>query len=1708
VLNRQVFIKVVMKKHLLSALGLAAVCLMCLPPPARAIQPLVAIHDSELTRALESMPAAGSTPTGSGTTGNQWWPAQWHYFVMPDAAKEALRSDGTAFTVVSDADIGAGDLLDANGQPKYPIVISLAAEAVSDNEIAPLTNYVAAGGYLLVGSSAFTRDTNGLSRGDFAFASELGVHMASTNLLNWKNNLTFSKTINHQIVSHIPGGALTWQMPSAADEVSWPYMGVTAPERIWQVYPGDAVVVAKGDTSPYLLVKPYGKGCFIYDAAMQPLIGHGGYAPGLYAYGIFRKAIEWAFQSAKLPVPKVSPWPYPYDAAFMVRHDLEDFQDEITNIAASAQFESTNGAKGDYYFCTGTLRQELSNSPAAIAGLCLAVSNYNATIGPHNGGLPNPQNPALTIGTYDYWHWGPDQAFNIASNNLPLPGFPDGTNYALTSVGNSFADVDGWLSGLTNRVRAWVSPYFNATREASYQIENELGVKVTGDTKLGPFPNWTLSTQTPDLRYPILQEPVSDWYVTSQVAQGMESGHSQGTIHDLVDYYYNLGALINLYSHTLSTGLGSAGDNAPNYVTYSLNPGLHPRLWSANALGIYYWWLARSNAQITASYATNGSQSVTTLSITGASDPQTAVEILVPSASVSGLQVLTNGVAAAGSSYRINGSVIKLLVGTSVTNAQISYILNPSAQNDNYIMAGSVLTVAAPGILGNDTTGAGASLTAALLSAPSHGIINLTNDGSFTYTPTNGFTGVDSFTYLADDGVTNSIPATVTIDVPPAGSLFFDDFARATNADPLAPWTIGVGRWTITNGIMPGTASGEDDYSDAYAGDASWGDYSVQAQIQQPANVGAWDAGISGRLNPLTGERYLVNIYPEGSQEGSSMLRLIKFHGWRSWNYTPMAQAGLPGVGASWHALKVAFRGNRIQVYYDGTQMLDVTDNGFDGVPAYTNGAITMHMFMAAPFTASFDNVLVSPLPATPTAANDSYSVIENHILTVSAPGTLTNDAPGLGTNLTAVLVSSPTNGILNLNTNGGFTYTPASNFVGTDTYTYEASDGLTNSDPATVTITVLSNRPPVANDDGYSVVSGRLLTVSAPGVLGNDAAGWGSNLTATLVSGPANGTLDLSASGGFIYAATNNYTGPDSFTYEANDGVTSSAPATVTISVTTNYPPVANDDSYGTTTNTTLSVAAPGVLANDTDANGDSLAAVLVGGPAHGTLTMNTNGGFTYIPTNNYAGADSFTYQAGDGLASSGIAVVTITVTTTAVNHPPAANNDSYSTAVNTTLTVGAPGVLANDTDADGDSLTAILISGPANGALTLNTNGGFSYVPTNNFVGTDTFTYLAHDGATNSTPATVTITVTTNQPAGVWFFDDFTRATNAGSLSPWTVAFGKWEVTNGVMQATASNQSDYADAYVGTNWGDCSVEAQIQFPAEAWGAGISGRLNPADGAGYTAVLYPEGGSPLASASAVLQLIKFEGWKNWSFNPMAQVNVSGLGTNWHNLKLAFRGSQIAVYLDGSQVAAVTDNNYDGVPAYTNGGIGLHMFMSSDFVAAYDNVQAGPLVTDDSYGVGENTNLVVAAPGVLGNDTAVDGSNLVAVLVAGPAHGALTLNTNGGFTYAPAAGYYGTDSFTYQANDGPASLGVATVNLTINPVRPIILSLTGAGTTNVVIYWTTLSNVTYRVQYQAGLAGAGWSNLVPDVTATNTTASAADNPAGAAMRFYRIMVVQ
>ena len=119
---------------------------------------------------------------------------------------------------------------------------------------------------------------------------------------------------------------------------------------------GDAELIANDASGLLLATKKYGLGQFIYHGAFQPLIGVGGYVSDTYSYLIYRNAIEWAFEQADLPITKVSPWPYEYDAALTIRKDYENTPYRILAIEAAEQLNDSVGAKGDYYICTGTLR--------------------------------------------------------------------------------------------------------------------------------------------------------------------------------------------------------------------------------------------------------------------------------------------------------------------------------------------------------------------------------------------------------------------------------------------------------------------------------------------------------------------------------------------------------------------------------------------------------------------------------------------------------------------------------------------------------------------------------------------------------------------------------------------------------------------------------------------------------------------------------------------------------------------------------------------------------------------------------------------------------------------------------------------------------------------------------------------------------------------------------------------------------------------------------------------------------------------------------------------------------------------------------------------------------------------------------------------------------------------------------------------------------
>ncbi|QUD89133.1 Ig-like domain-containing protein [Phenylobacterium montanum] len=441
-----------------------------------------------------------------------------------------------------------------------------------------------------------------------------------------------------------------------------------------------------------------------------------------------------------------------------------------------------------------------------------------------------------------------------------------------------------------------------------------------------------------------------------------------------------------------------------------------------------------------------------------------------------------------------------------------------------------------------------------------------------------------------------------------------------------------------------------------------------------------------------------------------------------------------------------------------GTLTLNV-DGSFTYAPAAGYAGADSFTYVASDSAggSSPTKVTLNVGQTAPTAKADAYAGHAGATLIQTAgQGVLANDVDNNGLALTASLAQNggPQHGTLSLNADGSFAYTPTAGFAGTDSFTYVASDSLGSSAATTVTLNVTAQAP-TTQAASYGASAGHALAVGAvQGVLAGDADSNGLSLTAALAQngGPQHGALSLNPDGSFTYTPNAGFAGTDSFTYIASDSLASGAPTTVTLNVAAQAP-TTQAASYDGHAGQTLSVgAAQGVLASAADNNGLTLLTAALatnGGPQHGTLTLNADGSFSYTPTLGYAGPDSFTYVASDILSAGTPTTVTINV----LDPPPTTQVDAYGAAGDVATAVSAAqGVLANDIDNNGLTLTAALATngGPSHGTLTLNGDGSFSYTPTLGYVGADSFTYIASDSLSSSAPTTVTLNVAAQNITG----------------------------------------------------------------------------------------------------------------------------------------------------------------------------------------------------------------------------------------------------------------------------------------------------------------------------------------------------------------------
>ena len=524
----------------------------------------------------------------------------------------------------------------------------------------------------------------------------------------------------------------------------------------------------------------------------------------------------------------------------------------------------------------------------------------------------------------------------------------------------------------------------------------------------------------------------------------------------------------------------------------------------------------------------------------------------------------------------------------------------------------------------------------------------------------------------------------------------------------------------------------------------------------------------------------------------------------------------------------------------------------------------------------------------------------------------------------------------------------------------------------------------------------------------------------------------------------------------------------------TGNTAPAAADDAFATDEDVILEVAAPGVLGNDTDPDGDTLTATLQTEPAHGTVAVNSDGSFTYSPTPNSSGEDTFTYRACDPGPLCDAAQVTITVKP--VNDPPLAD-----AGPDQTVTVGDPVTLdgSGSSDVDNDPLTYqwVLSIRPDGStvALTGDTTVAATFTP--DLPGTYTIDLMVADrhGGTATDAVTVAATSATNEPpvaAGDAYTTDedvVLEVATPGVLGNDTDAETDpvsaslvADVSRGTLTLNADGSFNY------TPTADFNGEDSFTYRAND-GTADSGTAT------VTLTVNPVNDAPVADPGGP-----------YSGSVGTAVSVDGSGSS------DVDGVTIASYAwdfgdSTTGTGATPSHTYTAPGQYSvtltvtdDGGLSDTASTTADITAAPNTA---PVAADDGYTTDEDVALEIATPGVLDNDTGAQTDPLTASLVTDVSHGTLTLSADGSFSYTPNANYNGEDSFTYRANDGTADSGIATVTLTVNPVNDAPVADAGPDQTVTVGALVTLDGsssddplegdpLTYAWEFTAAPAGS------------------------------------
>ena len=665
-----------------------------------------------------------------------------------------------------------------------------------------------------------------------------------------------------------------------------------------------------------------------------------------------------------------------------------------------------------------------------------------------------------------------------------------------------------------------------------------------------------------------------------------------------------------------------------------------------------------------------------------------------------------------------------------------------------------------------------------------------------------------------------------------------------------------------------------------------------------------------------------------------------------------------------------------------------------------------------------------------PTANSDSDTVVEDSGTTQI--DVLANDTdPDSGDTLSIASVGATDNGGTAVINNNQIDYTPATNFFGTETFTYTISDGNGGADSASVTITVNgSNDAPTANDDSDTVVEDSGATQID--VLANDTDPDSSDiLSISSVGATDSGGTAVENSGQIDYTPSANFVGTEVFTYTVSDGNGGTDTATVTITVTenpTNDEPIANDDSDTVVEDSGTTQI--DVLANDVDPDsGDTLSINAVGSTDNGGTAVINNNQIDYTPALNFVGTETFTYTVSDGNGGSDSATATITVTGT--NDAPTANDDTDTVAEDSSTT--SINVLINDLDPDaGDVLSIANVGATDNGGTAVINSNQIDYTPAPDFAGTEVFTYTVGDGNGGSDTATVTITVTGSNDIPTANNDSDTIVEDSGTTQMDVLANDSDADTGDILSISFIGTPDNGGAAVESS-GQIDYTPALNFVGtEVFTYTISDGNGGSDTATVTLTVTE---SPINDAPTAND----DTDNVFEDSSTAQIDVLANDTDPDSGDV-LSISSVSIP-DNSGTAVINNNQIDYTPALNFVGSETFTYTISDGNGGENTATVtinvggtndAPIAQNDTPETLEDKVVLI---NVLGNDIDPDGDSLTISHVGNAANGTAVIQGNS-IKYTPQANFHGTDTFSYTISDGEFS-DVATVTITVVSVNDL-----------------------------------------------------------------------